>query len=260
MAINVRSVLQSVLRRFQSEKALKLTWIRRDPKCWIAQHFPENVFNLAETAQYREFEKIADAINKKGVQPLWEGYSEAYQENATIPWAQASMMRMPDQVRTQPQMGRLFSWLAENRRPQLIVEIGTAFGVSGMYWAAGLERAGSGRLLTFDPNEVWHEIASAHLSSFGPIVELVLGKFEIEIDSYLRGQQISLAFVDAIHTNEFVTEQIDILLPRMGANGIIVLDDIGFSDDMRGCWKVWSNDPRVRVSVAIDDRVGILEF
>lgn len=255
-----KSLLKSVARRFLPEQALSLAWVRRDPASWLPQHLPERAIKLPETRAHREFEKIAAAINRRGAQPLWDGYRDAYRKDATVPWANAAMMRTPDQVRTHPHMGRLFAWLAEQRRPRLIVEIGTAFGVSAMYWASGLQRAGGGRLLTFDPNAVWRDIAAAHLSAFGPMVEIVPGTFEDKIDAHLRGQKISLAFVDAIHTQEFVTAQIGILLTRMEPNGIIVLDDISFSDGMRGCWTQWSGDRRVRASVVVDDRVGILEF
>jgi predicted O-methyltransferase YrrM len=52
-----------------------------------------------------------------------------------------------------PAQGDASLHLATALKPRLVVEVGTAFGVSGMYWLLGLR--GSGRLVTFDPNNVW---------------------------------------------------------------------------------------------------------
>jgi predicted O-methyltransferase YrrM len=164
-------------------------------------------------------------------------------------------------VRSQAEIGCLFAWIAATRRPQMIVEFGTAFGISAMYWSAGLDQAGSGRLLTFEPNEIWHAIAAARLAEFSGRATPVLGTFEDKIADYLgQGETIDIAFVDAIHTSDFVTPQVELLITRLAAGGLIILDDISFSDDMRQCWQRWANDPRVTASVAVADRVGILEF
>lgn len=254
------ATLKRAIKRLLPEDPLQLKWIRKDSESWLVRNFPEQTFRLLPSKQHRAFEAIANEINRRGAQPLWDGYRAAYDKDPNVPWAAASMERLPDQVRTQPQMGRLFAWLAERRKPELIVEIGTAFGVSAMYWATGLQKAGRGQLLTFDPNPAWHDIATSHLRSFGETVEAVCGTFEENIDRHLRGRTISLAFVDAIHTDEFVSAQVAMLLERTGADCIVVIDDIGFSEDMRSCWIRWASDSRVRSSVAIDNRVGILEF
>ena len=75
------------------------------------------------------------------------------------------------------------------------------------------------------------------------------------IDARLNGQKVALAFVDAIHTDAFVSAQIDMLLDRAEPGVIIVLDD-----DMKKCWIKWANDKRVSASVSVANRVGIIEF
>ena len=254
------ALLKRVVRHLLPEPGLTLLWVQKNPTSWLCSNLPDEAIRISDTGQYSSFEKIAAGINSRGTQPLWDGYRAAYEKDSTVPWANASMQRLPDQVRTQPQMGRLFAKIAANIKPDLIVEIGTAFGVSAMYWASGLQASGRGRLVTFDPNPTWHGIAAEHLAGFGPTVETVLGTFEENIDARLMGQKISIAFVDAIHTDSFVSAQIEMLLLRAAPNAIIVLDDITFSDDMRACWKKWAGDARILSSVSVDDRVGILEF
>ncbi|MDO8979568.1 MAG: class I SAM-dependent methyltransferase [Afipia sp.] len=255
-----KSAIRSALKRFLPEPPLTLEWIKRPAKSWLVENLPASSIRLVETVEQRQFEQTSKRINDLGAQPLWDGYQATYDNDANIPWATAAPQRLPDQVRSQPQMGRFFCWLVERRKPDLVVEIGTAFGVSAMYWAHGLQRAGQGRLLTFEPNPVWHKIAADHLRIFADFVKPICGTFEDEIDAQARGQAISISFVDAIHTSRFVDSQVSRLLERSAPNALIVLDDITFSSDMQACWLRWANDPRVQASVAVDQRVGILEF
>jgi predicted O-methyltransferase YrrM len=158
-------------------------------------------------------------------------------------------------------MGNLFANLVKKRKPSVIVEFGTAFGVSGMYWIAGLEANNYGELLTFEPNKVWAEIARKNLSAIGSRFQLVIGTFEENIDLYLgHDRRIDIAFIDAIHTSEFVIPQFKLVIDRLAPNGIILLDDINFSSDMASCWDRIALDSRVKASAALSNRVGIVEL
>jgi hypothetical protein len=85
--------------------------------------------------------------------------------------------------------------------------------------------------------------------------------FEASIDSCLKsGEKIDIAFVDAIHTDEVVSRQIEILVRHLSPRALVLIDDISFSEDMRRCWNKWASDARVSASVAVADRVGIIEF
>jgi predicted O-methyltransferase YrrM len=129
-----------------------------------------------------------------------------------------------------------------------------------MYWLSGLEMNAAGRLLTFEPNKVWAPIARGNLDAIGTRFELTVGTFEENIDRMLRsGEQIDIAFIDAIHTSEFVVPQFQIVAARLAPGGLVLLDDIDFSDDMRSCWELLRGDSRVAASVEVD-RVGVLEF
>lgn len=264
----MRSFSQKVLpfvgalkRRFKPRSELFLTWIRHNPESWLEKNLTTEVIRIAETDRHRAIEAIAAAINAKGPQRLWKGYEDVYRKNRSVPHSQAPLERMPDQVRTQPEMGRLFCWLAEKRAPSLVVEIGTAFGISTRYWAEGIKAANGGRLLTFEANDTWHKIASAHLADYKGIVVTKSELFEASIDSCLKsGEKIDIAFVDAIHTDEVVSRQLEILIQRLNSRGLILVDDISFSEDMKSCWNKWASDARVSASVAVADRVGIIEF
>lgn len=195
---------------------------------------------------HKKIAERAAITAEAGEQPLWEGYGEG---EAT---------RTPDEVKTWPEMGLAYSRIIEQVRPEVVVEFGTAFGVSGMYWLAGLELIGSGHLFTFDPNQVWADLARENLSAISDRFTLTIGTFEDNV-GILPGP-IDFAFIDAIHTSEFVNAQFDIVASRSHPGTVVVFDDINFSDDMRSCWSALAVDHRVRASAMLGRQVGIVEL
>ena len=238
-----------VLRKYGNAK-VSVRWVKRAEDSWLVQQFPGRTLRPAKSAYSGTVEKLARQTNELGPQPLWEGYNNA-----------GGPTRMPNQVRTKASMGDLYTFLVQRRRPNIVVAFGTAFGVSGMYFLAGIESNGRGRLLTFEVNDVWARVARANLSQIGNRFDLVVGTFEDNVDKALpQGQHIDLAFIDAIHTKEFVLPQLEIVIARSSSGAIILLDDINFSDSMQACWKDVSADGRFKASGVLDERVGIVEL
>lgn len=230
-------------------RKIPLEWIQRDEQSWLAQNMGRDFVKPPIGPLATFIEKRAIITNEQGEQPLWNGYQGA-----------AKATRSSNQVRTQPTMGNLFTHLAQKTKANNVIEFGTAFGVSGMYFLAGLKANGSGQLLTFDPNEIWAKLADDNLQQIGHSYTLTIGTFEDNIDRVLpQGQHIDLAFIDAIHTQEFVLPQLEIVLKHSRPGTIIVLDDINFSKDMEACWQKVSHDSRFRSAVTVGDRVGIVE-
>lgn len=192
--------------------------------------------------------RVAETV-ALGELPLWQGYGEG--EGAT---------RTPGTVSTETHVGRFYADLVQRLQPSVVVEFGSAFGVSGMYWLAGLEAAGDGHLFSFEPNKRWAGVAEANMAAVSGRFTLTADTFEESVDAVLDDRRIDLAFIDAIHTSEFVEPQFEIVASRLSPNGVVVLDDIAFSDDMRGCWERLSRDPRVIAAGTATRRVGLLQL
>ncbi len=231
---------------------IPIQWVKKNDDSWLSQIFVGDYLVPAANPYSDRIEKLAYLTNKRGAQPLWEGYKG---NNIAGP------TRMPDTVRTVPAIGDLFTLLVQKMQPKTIVEFGTAFGVSGMYFLAGIESNKEGILLTFDPNDVWATLAKDNLSQISDRFKLTVGTFEENIDNVLpKNHTIDLAFIDAIHTKEFVVPQLDIVVSRSSSKAIIILDDINFSDNMMEYWKEVSCDSRFSSSLALGNRVGVLEL
>lgn len=225
------------------------------PVKWVKRDTGSGLFRLLGTGAVRPrtrpiHDRVAARYNlnsRVGAQPVWEGYG------------QPCATRTPNQVRTGPTMGRLYTGLVVDCQPSVLVEFGSAFGVSGMFWLAGLETAAKGHLYTFEPNEIWAEVARSNLAAISDRFTLTVGTFEDNLN-VLPDQPIDMAFIDAIHTSEFVGPQFDLVAARSRPGSIIILDDINFSTDMRGFWLDLAVQPRIRAAAMLGERVGIVEL
>lgn len=205
--------------------------------------------------QLRRIERRLAQTEAKGAQPLWDGYAALtdYPGN-TGPGA----TRLPSQVRTAKGVCRFYLWLSHCIAAQNVVEIGSAFGASGMYWLAGLAERPSAHLYTFEPNPVWASIARQNLGAVGERFTLTQGPFEDNLNAVPQG--VDIALIDAIHTERFVTRHLDLLRPLCRPGALIIIDDIGFSPDMQACWQRISADPSHAAVWQIGKRTGIVEL
>lgn len=203
-----------------------------------------------------KIEMLADRADKLGPQPLWSGYAEL----RSYPTDTRNTTRRANSVRTKTLLGRTYTWLAQQRAPDAIVEFGTAFGVSGMFWLAGLELARSGTLFTFEPNRVWAEIAQDNLKAISNRFVLTVGTFEDNAARVLKAGTVGIGFIDAIHTAEFVYSQYAILKQYLMPGAIVVFDDISFSAGMKECWLDIARQDDVVASLTFGTRVGLIEI
>ncbi len=245
----------SKLKRLVKGDKLRIRNLHYKPDSWlkdlnIKPGFvpPKNKFT--SKIDYRRL--VTKSMGKK---PLWDQYGKLKDYPREI---EEGATRSSSDVSTQRNVGRLYTWLISRLKPEVIVEIGTAFGVSGMHWLAGLELNKLGKLYTFEPNTIWAEIANKNLAAISERYVLTQGTFEDNFKSVLGKQMINLAFIDAIHTSAFVDKQYDLIKSKLAPKGIVIFDDIDFSDDMRSCWENIVSGKDVLGSLEVNG-IGILE-
>jgi predicted O-methyltransferase YrrM len=224
---------------------LNLRWVKRGG--WLGRHL---IANIPHAPRKQEIETAAHATNTLGPQHLAAEYGEA---GAT---------RTPDGVRSSAYAGDLYAWLVQQRRPAIVVEFGSAFGVSGMYFCAGLESSQTGHLYTFEINREWADIAERNIRTLSNRVTLTRAAFEDEVAAVVRAP-IDLALVDGIHTYEFVMRQFAILKPRMSRGGLIAFDDIDFAKPgtrMHEAWTDIAASNEIVAAVEIQGRLGLVEL
>jgi predicted O-methyltransferase YrrM len=224
---------------------LSLSWLKAGG--WLGTHLKDSV---PEAPCKGQIEALAEATDRLGPQKLAEEYCEPGGE------------RTPSVVRSSSRCGDVYAWLARQRQPATIVEFGAAFGVSGMYFSAGLEAAGSGHLYSFEINREWADIAERNIRSVSNRFTLTRGSFEERVADVLTAA-IDIAFVDAIHQYDFVMRQFEILECRMSPGGIVLFDDINFNTPgarMGEAWRQLAEGHNVVAAVEIYERLGIIEL
>lgn len=232
-------------------RPVHIRWLKRHPSSWLAQQYRGPLIKLEVSPLGEKIEQVAVSTHDLGAKPLWKGYG----------LETTGQTRRSNDVRTSRVMGNFYASLVVRRRPKVIVEFGAAFGISGMYWLAGIEANQEGTLLTFEPNEVWAQIAQANLSRISSRFTFTTGTFEDNIDACLPpGSSIDIAFIDAIHTREFVLPQVDLVVARSAPASLILIDDIEYTPDMKQCWEEIAADDRFSAAATLGSRVGILEL
>lgn len=123
-----------------------------------------------------------------------------------------------------------------------IVELGTSLGITTAYMAAVDSR---NRVVTYEGCPAVAEIAKANWKSLGinniesRVGEIDVAKLDEELD------QVDVAFVDANHTYASTRAYINILLQKVHAKSVLVVDDIHHSSEMERAWREICADERV---------------
>jgi predicted O-methyltransferase YrrM len=137
----------------------------------------------------------------------------------SLPWHFNSGKRIPAQVSTGPVYGQFYADLRRRKRPDNVIEFGTASGVSGMYWTCTLDAAGHGQLHSFEVNPDWAAVASRNMAAVGTRFHLTVGAFE---DYAHAVKEVDIAFIDAVHTKEWVISQFDLVASRCRTGAIVL--------------------------------------
>jgi predicted O-methyltransferase YrrM len=150
--------------------------------------------------------------------------------------------------------------LVRELAPRSCLELCTGLGLSAAYQTAALELNGAGALTTLEGARAWGAIAQDGLSALGLAGrgEVRLGVIEETLPQVARHvAPIDYAFLDADHSEQATLEHFDVILPHLSTHAVVVLDDIGRSEEMMRAWRAISRRERVRASLALG-RLGLV--
>jgi predicted O-methyltransferase YrrM len=123
-----------------------------------------------------------------------------------------------------------------------IVELGTSLGITTAYMAAVDSR---NKVVTYEGCPAVAEIAKENWKMLGiKNIECRVGEIDVaKLDEEL--EQVDVAFVDANHTYASTRAYINILLQKVHAKSVLVVDDIHHSSEMERVWREICADERV---------------
>lgn len=133
--------------------------------------------------------------------------------------------------------GQLLFRMARYYKPDQVIELGTALGISTMYLAMGNPDA---RIITVEGNPQLAGIASKSFAHLGlGNITLINSSFDEAIPSIIPGvKSNALVFIDGNHTLEATIRYYEVFCAATRFNSILVLDDIYWSHDMAKAWKI----------------------
>ena len=150
-------------------------------------------------------------------------------------------------------LNRLGNYMEAGR----IVELGTSMGITTLY----LAKVPTSTVYTFEGNNAMNNIALTNFEYFETKnIHLVEGNIDQTLPDFLQSTaKIDLAIIDANHRYEPTLRYFNQLSRRMSDHGIIMVDDIHYSQEMENAWKALLQHDLVYGSVDLF-RCGLLFF
>lgn len=157
-----------------------------------------------------------------------------------------------------PRIGEYLFKIIHTYKPEIMLELGTAVGVSTIYQAAA---ALGGDLISIEGNPNLVEVAEAEITKLGlPNVSLVNGKFDEVLPDLLEElPQVDYVFIDGHHDRDARLAYFEMLLPSLKESSILIFSDPYWSKDMQEAWEIVIGHPKVRLSIDLFD-IGVLFF
>lgn len=133
-------------------------------------------------------------------------------------------------------------------KPQTILELGTSFGITSSYLAAGNANA---KVYTIEGSPT---IAAIAQKTFDRMefknIELVQGDFNSSLPALLqRSGAIDLAFIDGNHRAVPTLTYFRQLLQHTKPTSILIFDDIHWSAEMEQVWAAIQQDTQVTLTI-----------
>lgn len=158
---------------------------------------------------------------------------------------------------TAPKTGIQLKKLAEALGAKNIIELGTNTGISGCYFLSAMNKP---QLITVEGSPKLASIAKLNLSTISDNFEVITDMFDIALDQLIAdGHKFDLAFIDGQHEELATLHYAEKLKQLLMPNGVILFDDIFWSEGMNRAWEKIKNDPDFDMIIGFQSR-GLARF
>lgn len=152
---------------------------------------------------------------------------------------------------------RLYHRIIDYTNASQVLELGTSMGITTLYLAL----KNTVHVTTFEGNPAMINVALTHFEYFNTKnIDLIEGNIDDELaDFLLKPTKFDMVLMDANHRYEPTIRYFNLLSRRMADKGVIIIDDINYSEEMNQAWKELSNHQLVYGSLDLF-RCGVLFF
>jgi predicted O-methyltransferase YrrM len=159
-----------------------------------------------------------------------------------------------------PEVGRLIYLLVRSRRPELIVEFGTSFGLSTIHMAAAVRDNGFGRLVTTEQSKNKASRAAQHLAEAG-LVDLVEIREGDAFQTLTGSDQIDLLLLDG--WKPLYLPLLRHLEPALLPGCLVIADDVISHSEQLAPYLAYVRNPAngyVSCQISLDDGLELSIF
>ena len=138
-------------------------------------------------------------------------------------------------VSSQWQLKCLFN-LAQTYKPRRILELGTSLGISALHFANGYKES---KVISLEGDPQIAALAQENFNEFeAKNIQLVVGNFDDTLSQVLSSvDEIDMVFLDGNHRKAPTLQYLDLILPNLSSEAIVIVDDIYWSPEMNSAWK-----------------------
>ncbi len=153
---------------------------------------------------------------------------------------------------------KLICRLVEERKPKVVVELGTSFGITTAYLALTCPDA---KIYTFEANPSLIELSKEFFAKAGITnIEIIEGDIDETLLPFLeKNPNIDVAYVDANHRFRPTVKYVERIMECVSWKGLIIVDDIYWSRQMTKAWRGLCDKKDVTVSIDLW-QIGLLYF
>lgn len=144
--------------------------------------------------------------------------------------------------------GELLYRICQYYQPKRCLEFGTNLGISSLYQAGALKNS---RFISMEGAPSLAALAERHFQDLGiEQVEILVGEFSALFEERLDLEALDpdYVFVDGNHRYQPTINYFERLLPHMSKGGIMIFDDINWSEEMQRAWGEIVAHPAVSIS------------
>jgi predicted O-methyltransferase YrrM len=153
---------------------------------------------------------------------------------------------------------KLICRLADERKPKVIVELGTSFGITTAYLALTCPEA---TVYTFEANPTLIQLSKDFFESAGiKNIQIIEGNIDETLIPFLEAHpHIDVAYIDANHRFRPTIKYVERIMDCVSWKSLIILDDIYWSHQMTKAWRGLCDKKDVTVSIDLW-QIGLMYF
>lgn len=147
-------------------------------------------------------------------------------------------------------------------KPSICIELGSCVGISAAYQYSALKLNKKGYLITLEGYEALAKITENNIKKLNiNNTKVVCGLFQDKLGKVLKeNHPVDYALIDGHHQETATIFYFEQFLPYLAEESVMVFDDICWSDGMKRAYKYIKKNKMVKISLEINNKIGILLF